>query len=44
MSDLAPPLPSRRPDLVFSPAGEEGGYVIKDSRPALVFHSPEVDG
>ena len=32
MSDLAPPLPGRRPDLIFSPAGEGGGYVIKDPR------------
>ena len=32
MPDLAPPLPGRRPDLVFSPAGEGGGYVIKDPR------------
>ena len=32
MADLAPPLPDRRPDLIFSPAGEAGGYVIKDPR------------
>ena len=32
MSDLAPPLPGRWPDLIFSPAGEAGGYVIKDPR------------
>ena len=30
MPDLTPPLPGRRPDLIFSPAGEGGGYVIKD--------------
>src|SRR6516164_7636850 len=30
MFDLAPPFPGRRPDLVFRPAGEGGGYVIKD--------------
>ncbi len=32
MSDLATPLPGRRPDLIFSPAGEGGRYVIKDPR------------
>src|SRR5436190_16810417 len=37
MSDLAPPLPGRQPDLVFSPAGEGGGYVIKDPRAGHYF-------
>jgi multidrug efflux pump subunit AcrA (membrane-fusion protein) len=37
MSDLAPPLPGRRPDLIFSPAGDEGGYVIKDPRAGNYF-------
>src|ERR1700739_4374809 len=32
MSSIATPLPCRQPDLIFSPAGEGGGYVIKDSR------------
>jgi hypothetical protein len=32
MPDLATPLPGRRPDLIFSPAGEGRGYVIKDPR------------
>jgi multidrug resistance efflux pump len=32
MADLAPSLPGRRLDLIFSPAGEGGGYVIKDPR------------
>jgi putative peptide zinc metalloprotease protein len=32
MSDLPTPLPWRRVDLVFRPAGEGGGSVIKDPR------------
>jgi multidrug efflux pump subunit AcrA (membrane-fusion protein) len=32
MPDLAPSLPGRRLDLIFSTAGEGGGYVIKDPR------------
>src|SRR6516165_5248640 len=32
MPDLAPSLPCRRPELIFRPAGEGGGYVIKGPR------------
>jgi hypothetical protein len=37
MPDLATQLPGRRPDLIFSPAGEGGGYVIKDPRAGEYF-------
>ena len=37
MTDLAPSLPCRRPELIFSPAGEGGGYVIKDPRAGEYF-------
>jgi putative peptide zinc metalloprotease protein len=32
MTNLAPPLPCRRPDLVVRPFGEDGLYVVKDPR------------
>ena len=37
MPNLVTPLPGRRPDLIFSPAGEGGGYVIKDPRAGEYF-------
>src|SRR5262245_36799328 len=30
MSDLALPLPSRRPDLILRPFGDDGQWVVKD--------------
>jgi multidrug efflux pump subunit AcrA (membrane-fusion protein) len=41
MSDLAPPLPGLRPDLIFSPAGQGGGYVIKNPRAGDYFNIGE---
>jgi multidrug efflux pump subunit AcrA (membrane-fusion protein) len=41
MLDLATPLPGRRPDLIFRPAGDGGGYVIKDPRAGDYFNIGE---
>ena len=38
MPDLAPLLPSRRPELVIRPLGEQGRYVVKDPATGAYFH------
>ncbi len=41
MSELATILPTRRPDLVLRPVGNEGQHVVKDPRSREFFHLGE---
>jgi multidrug efflux pump subunit AcrA (membrane-fusion protein) len=41
MPELAVPLPSRRPELVTSPLGESGRYVLKDAQSGAYFQLGE---